>query len=453
MVRTGKRSIPMKIQLSDHFTFGRLLRFTWPSIVMMVFTSIYSVVDGIFVSNYAGKTAFAAVNLIMPYLMVFGTVGFMIGTGGTALISMTLGMGDRKKANELFSMLTYASILCGVIFTALSIVFLRPAAILMGATGQMLEDCVLYGTIIQLALTAYLLQYAFQSFCITAEKPNLSLTMMVSAGVCNILLDALFVAVFRWGLVGAAAATAIAQYVGAVIPLIYFIRPNDSLLRLGKCGFDGKAMLRTFTNGSSELMNSVSMSLVSMLYNLQLIRYAGEDGIAAYGVIMYVNFFFAAVFIGFTIGAAPIIGYHYGAENHRELKNMFRKCLLVVGLFAMVMTGAALLLARPLSQIFVGYDAQLLEMTVRGFTIYCLSFLLCGFNIFGSSLFTALNNGLISAVISFVRTLICQIAAVTLLPLVFGLDGIWMAIVAAELVALILTVFCFVKFKDRYHYL
>ena len=443
----------MKIQLSDHFTFGRLLRFTWPSIVMMVFTSIYSVVDGIFVSNFAGKTAFAAVNLIMPYLMVFGTVGFMIGTGGTALISMTLGMGDRKKANELFSMLTYASILCGVIFTALSIVFLRPAATLMGATGQMLEDCVLYGTIIQLALTAYLLQYAFQSFCITAEKPNLSLTMMVTAGVCNILLDTLFVAVFRWGLVGAAVATAIAQYVGAVIPLIYFIRPNDSLLRLGKCRFDGKALLRTCTNGSSELMNSVSMSLVSMLYNLQLLRYAGENGIAAYGVIMYVNFFFVAVFIGFTIGAAPIIGYNHGAENHGELKNMFRKCLLVVGLFALAMTSAGLVLARPLSRIFVGYDPELLKMTIRGFTIYCLSFLLCGFNIFGSSLFTALNNGLISAVISFVRTLICQIAAVILLPLIFGVDGIWMAIVAAELAALLLTVFCFFKFRNRYHYM
>ena len=441
----------MKIQLSDHFTFGRLLRFTWPSIVMMVFTSIYSVVDGIFVSNFAGKTAFAAVNLIMPYLMVFGTVGFMIGTGGTALISMTLGMGDRKKANELFSMLTYASILCGVVFTVLSIVFLRPAAILMGADGQMLEDCVLYGTVVQLALTAYLLQYAFQSFCITAEKPNLSLIMMVTAGVCNILLDALFVAVFRWGLVGAAAATAIAQYLGAMIPLIFFIRPNDSLLRLGKCHFDGKAMLHTFTNGSSELMGSLSMSLVSMLYNLQLIRYAGENGIAAYGVIMYVNFFFAAVFIGFTIGAAPIIGYNHGAENHGELKNMFRKCLLVVGLFALAMTGAALLLARPLSRIFVGYDPELLEMTVRGFGIYCLSFLVCGFNIFGSSLFTALNNGLISAVISFVRTIICQVAAVMLLPRIFGLDGIWWAIVVSESVALILTLFCFVKFKGRYH--
>ena len=443
----------MKIQLSDHFTFGRLLRFTWPSIVMMVFTSIYSVVDGIFVSNFAGKTAFAAVNLIMPYLMVFGTLGFMIGTGGTALISMTLGMGDKKKANELFSMLTYASILCGVIFTILSIVFLRPAAILMGAAGQMLEDCVLYGTIIQLALTAYLLQYAFQSFCITAEKPNLSLAMMVTAGVCNMVLDALFVAVFRWGLVGAAVATAIAQYLGAMIPFIYFIRPNDSLLRLGKCSFDGKALLRACTNGSSELMGSLSMSLVSMLYNLQLIRYAGENGIAAYGVIMYVNFFFVSVFIGFTIGAAPIIGYNHGAENHGELKNMFRKSLMVVGIFAAAMTGSALVLAKPLAGIFVGYDPELLEMTVRGFVVYSLSFLLCGFNIFGSSLFTALNNGLISAVISFVRTLVCQIAAVLLLPLIFGLDGIWWAIVVSEAVALVLTVFCFFRFRNRYHYM
>ena len=443
----------MKIQLSDHFTFGRLMRFTWPSIVMMVFTSIYSVVDGIFVSNFAGKTAFAAVNLIMPYLMVFGTVGFMIGTGGTALISMTLGMGDEEKANERFSMLTYLTILVGLIFTVLSIVLMRPAAMALGATGQMLEDCVIYGDIMQLALTAYLLQYAFQSFCITAEKPNLSLAMMVTAGVCNMILDALFVGVFRWGIVGAATATAIAQYLGALIPLIYFLRPNDSLLRLGKCCFDGKALLRTLTNGSSELMSSVSMSLVSMLYNLQLIRYAGENGIAAYGVIMYVNFFFVSVFIGFTIGAAPIIGYNHGAQNRGELKNMFRKCLVVIGIFAAAMTGAALILAKPLSGIFVSYDPQLLGMTVRGFVIYAISFLLCGFNIFGSSLFTALNNGLISATISFVRTLICQIAAVLLLPLIFGLDGIWWAIVVSEAVALVLTVFCFVKFKGRYHYM
>ena len=443
----------MKIQLSDHFTYGRLLRFTLPSMAMMVFTSIYGVVDGIFVSNFAGKTAFAAVNLIMPYLMATGVIGFMIGTGGTALISMTLGMGDRKRANALFSMLTYLAIAGGLVLTVVSILFMRPVAVLLGATGQMLEDCVLYGNITQIALTAYVLQFAFQSFCITAEKPSLSLTMMVTAGVCNIVLDALFVAVFRWGLVGAAVATATAQIVGAVIPLVYFLRPNDSLLRLGKCCFDGKALLRTCTNGSSELMSNLSMSLVSMLYNLQLIRYAGENGIAAYGVIMYVNFIFVAVFIGFTIGSAPIIGYNYGADNRKELQNMFRKSLVVIGAFSIAMTASALLLARPLSRIFVGYDRELMEMTVRGFLIYALSFLLCGFNIFGSSLFTALNNGLVSAAISFIRTLVCQIAAVLLLPLAFGLDGIWFAIVAAELTALALTVFCFLKFKDKYHYL
>ena len=443
----------MTIQLSDHFTYKRLLRFTLPSIAMMIFTSIYGVVDGIFVSNYAGKTAFAALNLIMPYLMATGVIGFMIGTGGTALISMTLGMGDKKRANELFSMLTYVSIGGGIVLTVVSVIFMRPAAILLGATGQMLEDCVVYGNITQIALTAYILQFAFQSFCITAEKPNLSLAMMVTAGVCNIVLDALFVAVFHWGLVGAAVATAAAQIIGAMIPLVYFMRPNSSLLRLGKCRLDRKALLHTCTNGASELMSNLSMSLVSMLYNLQLIKYAGEDGIAAYGVIMYVNFVFIAVFIGFVIGSAPIIGFHYGADNRQELKNMFRKSLVVIAVFAVAMVSAALLLARPLAEVFVGYDLQLTEMTVRGFWIYSLSFLLCGFNIFGSSLFTALNNGLISAVISFVRTLVCQIAAVMLLPMVLGLDGIWWAIVISEGIALMLTVFCFVKFRDRYHYL
>lgn len=442
----------MKIQLSDHFTFGRLIRFALPSIVMMVFTSIYGVVDGIFVSNYAGKTSFAAINLIMPYIMILGTVGFMIGTGGTALISKTLGMGDRKKANEIFSFLTVVAVICGIILTALSLIFLRPAAKLLGAEGEILEDCVLYGRIVLPAATAYILQFAFQSFCVTAEKANLSLIMTVFSGVCNIILDALLVAVFRWGLAGAAAATAIAQTTGAVIPIVYFLCPNKSLLRLGKFRFDGKALWRTVTNGSSELMSNLSMSIVGMLYNLQLLAYAGEDGIAAYGVIMYVNLFFLSIFIGFVIGAAPLIGYNYGADNRNELKNLFRKSLVIVGVSAVLMAGAAILLARPLASVFVSYDRNLWGMTVRGFSIYSLSFLLCGFNIFGSSMFTALNNGLISAVISFVRTLVCQIAAVMLLPLIWGLDGIWLSIVAAELAALILTVCCFILFRKKYHY-
>ena len=442
----------MNISLSEHFDYGKLLRFTMPSIVMMIFTSIYSVVDGIFVSNFAGKTPFAAINLIMPYIMVLGTVGFMMGTGGTALISKTLGMGDKKKVNEIFSLLTYVCIGSGVVISVIALALLRPVAMRLGAEGEILEDCVLYGKIVLPAATAYILQFAFQSFCVTAEKPNLSLTMTVVSGVCNIVLDALFVAVLRWGLAGAAAATAIAQIVGAVIPIVYFARPNESLLRLGKCRFDGKALLRTCTNGASELMSNLSMSLVGMLYNLQLLKYAGEDGIAAYGVIMYVNLFFLTVFIGFSIGTAPLIGFNHGAQNHSELKSLFKKSVIVIAATSVLMAVSGILLARPLASVFVSYDQTLMEMTIRGFTIYSLSFLLCGFNIFGSSLFTALNNGLISAVISFVRTLICQIAAVMILPLFFHLDGIWASVVAAELAALLLTAFCCVKYRKRYHY-
>lgn len=442
----------MTIQLSDHFTYSRLIRFTLPSIAMMIFTSIYGVVDGIFVSNFAGKTAFAAINLIMPYIMVFGTLGFMIGTGGTALVSMTLGTGDRKKANEIFSLLTYTAILGGIVLTILSIAFMRPAARLLGGQGQMLEDAVTYGCIVQSVLTAYILQFAFQSFCMAAEKPNLALIMTLVSGCTNIVLDALFVGVFRWGLIGAAVATATAQAAGAIIPIVYFARPNPSLLRLGRCSFDGKALLRTATNGSSELMSNLSMSLVSMLYNLQLMAHAGEDGIAAYGVIMYVNFIFIAVFIGLSIGAAPIIGFNHGAQNHPELKNVLKKCLTLLLAFALVLTLAAELVSRPLAGIFVGYDEALHDMTTRGFRIYILSFLLCGFNIFGSSFFTALNNGLISALISFLRTLVFQIGAVLVLPLIFELDGIWWSVVAAELGSIALTAFFMVKYRKRYHY-
>jgi putative MATE family efflux protein len=371
----------MNIQLSDHFTYSRLLRFTLPSIVMMIFTSIYGVVDGVFVSNFAGKTAFAAVNLIMPYLMAFGTLGFLVGTGGTALISMTLGMGDKKKANQIFSMLTWVCILGGLALTVISLVLLRPAAIAMGATGQMLADCVTYGTIVQLALPAYILQFAFQSFCITAEKPNLSLGMTLASGISNMVLDALLVAVLDFGLVGAAVATAFSQILGGVIPLVYFARPNPTVLRLGRCRMDWNALLRTCTNGSSELMSNLSMSLVSMLYNLQLMAYAGENGIAAYGVIMYVNFVFIAVFIGFVIGTAPIIGFNHGADNRPELQGVVKRSLVILLVFSLAMAAAGELMSGLLARIFVGYDPVLMEMTARGFRIYSLSFLLCGFNI------------------------------------------------------------------------
>lgn len=440
------------IQLSDHFTCGRLLRFTFPSIVMLIFTSIYGVVDGFFVSNFVGKTPFAAVNLIMPYLMILGCVGFMFGTGGSALISRTMGEGRDQKANEIFSLLIYASAACGAALAILGILFLRRAASLMGAEGQLLEDCVVYGVINLLALPFYILQFEFQCLFATAEKPRLGLYVTVAAGLTNMLLDALFVGLFRWGLVGAAAATAMSQLVGGAAPLVYFGRRNTSRLRLVRCGFDGRALRRVCVNGSSELMSNISMSLVSMLFNVRLIRYAGEDGIAAYGVLMYVSMIFQAVFLGYSVGAAPVIGYHHGAGNYDEGRGLLRRSLGIIAVFSLLMFAAGETLARPLSLLFVGYDPELLGITVRAFAIFSFSFLFSGMAIFGSSFFTALGDGLTSALISFLRTLAFQCLAVTLLPMVWELDGIWASTVVSDALAVAVTALFLVGKRKRYRY-
>ena len=442
----------MKIQLSDSFDYRKLLRFTFPSIIMMIFTSIYGVVDGFFVSNFVGKTSFAAVNFIMPFLMILGAVGFMFGTGGSAIIAITMGAGERERANRLFSLFVYVSAACGAIIAVLGILFIRPVAALLGAEGTMLEDCVRYGRIILTALPAFILQYEFQSFFITAEKPKLGLGVTVAAGVTNIVLDALFVGVLRWGLAGAAAATALSQAVGGVIPLLYFGRENTSRLRLTKTKYDGRILLRVCANGSSELMSNISMSVVSMLYNIQLMKYAGEDGVAAYGVLMYVNMIFLAAFIGYSVGAAPVISYHYGAGNYGELKGLLKRSLVLIGIFSVSMLVLAEGLARPLSLIFVAYDRELLDLTLRGFLIYSFSFLFAGIAVFGSSFFTALGNGLVSALISFLRTLVFQMAAVLILPLIWGIDGIWISIVAAELMAAAVTVLFLIGMKGKYRY-
>lgn len=442
----------MKIQLSEHFSYKKLLRFTLPSIIMMIFTSIYSVVDGFFVSNFVGKTPFAAVNFIMPFLMILGAFGFMFGTGGSALISKTMGEGDKERAQQLFSLFIYVSVGCGAVIAAAGIIFIRPVAALLGADGTMLEDCVRYGRIILIALPAYMLQFEFQSFFVAAEKPHLGLVVTIAAGVTNMTLDALLVAVFSLGLVGAAAATAISQCVGGIIPLIYFLCPNSSILRLTRTKFDGRALFKACTNGASELMSNISMSIVGMLYNMQLIKYAGENGVAAYGVLMYVNFIFLAAFIGYSVGTAPIIGYNYGSGNHSELKNLLKKSLCLIGIFSVAMVVAAEGLAHPLASMFVGYDLELFKMTLRGFMIYSFSFLFSGIAIFGSSFFTALNDGLISALISFLRTLVFQVAAVLVFPLIWGIDGIWVSIVAAELMAVSVTVMFLLMKRKKYHY-
>lgn len=443
----------MNIQLSEHFTYKKLIQFTLPSIIMMVFTSIYGVVDGFFVSNYVGKTPFAAVNFIMPFLMILGAFGFMFGTGGSALIAKTMGQGDNDKAKKIFSLLVYITFIFGVIIAVLGIVFIKPLASLLGADGEMLKNSVKYGRIILIALPFYMLQFEFESFFSVAEKPKLGLLVTIISGVTNMMFDAVFIIVFQWGLVGAAMATAIGQIVGGTIPLVYFARKNSSSLRFTKTKFDRKVIVKTCTNGSSELMSNISMSIVSMLYNFQLMKYAGENGVAAYGVLMYVNFAFLAVFIGYSVGASPITGYHYGAGNEYELKGLLKKSLSIVGIFAVVMFILSEILANPLANIFVGYDKELLDLTLRGFKIFSFAFLFSGFSIYGSALFTALNNGAISALISFVRTIVFQIASVLILPLIFGIDGIWASIVVAEVMSVIITIILIIKMRKKYNYL
>ena len=440
----------MKIQLSDHFTYKKLIRFTMPSIFMMIFTSIYGVVDGFFVSNFAGKTPFAAVNLIMPFLMILSTAGMMFGTGGTALVAKTFGEGNSKRANELFSLLTYTSFILGVFLAAAGIALLRPVSIFFGAEGKLLDDCILYGRIFLLGIPFYILQLFFQSFFVTAEKPQLGLAVTVSAGLTNMILDAVLVPFLPQGykLAGAAFASAMSQVVGGGIPLFYFFRKNSSILRLGKCRFDGRAILKACTNGASEFMSNISMSIVSILYNFQLLHYAGENGVAAYGVLMYVSMIFSAAFVGYSIGTAPVTSYNYGAGRRSELKGILRKSLRIIMVFAILMVVLAEVLAQPLSHLYVGYDAELMELTVSGFRIFSLSFLFMGFAIFGSGFFTALNDGLTSALISFLRTMVFQIAAVLILPLLFGITGVWISIVVAELMAVIL-IFAFLKLKQK----
>lgn len=444
----------MHIRLSDHFTYRKLLIFTFPSIAMMIFTSIYTVVDGFFVSNFAGKTPFAAVNLIMPILLILGTVGFMFGTGGTAIVAKTCGEGDIKRANSYFSLFVYVAFAAGVVLAVLGIIFARPIAEVLGASGQLLSDCVVYARIILLALPFFVLQMMFQSFFVAAEKPNLGLGVTITSGVTNMLLDAVLVLLLpqEYKLAGAATATAVSQTIGGVIPLFYFFRENSSILRLGKTEYQGSVILKACINGSSEFMSNVSMNVVGILYNIQLMKYAGENGIAAYGVMMYVSMIFSAAFIGYSIGTAPVISYHYGAGNSSELKNLLRKGLLLMGVFGLSMSVSAEVFAVPLSRIFVGYDRKLLELTVSGFQIFALSFLFMGFGIFASGFFTALNDGVTSAVISFLRTLVLQTATVMILPVFMGINGVWISVVAAEFMAVILGAVFLIGKRNRYHY-
>ncbi len=443
----------MKIELSEHFTYEKLIKFTIPTIIMMIFTSIYGVVDGIFVSNVVGSDSFAAVNLIMPALMIFGTIGFMIGTGGSALVSKTIGEGDIKKANRYFSMLIYLLIIVGLILSIIAVVTVKPMSKLLGAEGKILEECITYGTVLIMFLIPFVLQNCFQSFLIVAEKPTFGLVISIITGISNMILDWVFMYVLKQGIFGAALATGISQTIGGIVPLIYFIRPNKSKLRLVKTKIEWKAILQACVNGSSEMLTNLSLSLVNMLYNMQLMKYIGADGVVAYGIIMYVGFIFVGTYLGYSIGTAPIIGFHYGAGNTDELKSLLKKSIKLIGITSLIMTIIAEITSKILASIFVSYDIELLNMTANAIRIFSISYLISGFNIFSSSFFTALNNGIVSAAISFLRTLLFQIAMIFILPAIWGVNGIWLAVVFAEILALIVSIIFLYINREKYQYI
>lgn len=465
----------MQIQLSDHFTYKRLLRFVLSPILMMIFTSVYSVVDGLFVSNFAEENALASTTFIYPLIMVLGAVGFMFGAGGTAIVSKTLGEGHKTHANRYFTLVVIVTAVCGVVLALVGIFTVEPIARLMGASGDMVEGdmlyfCVMYARIIFCALPFFMLQNLFQSFFITAEKPKLGFAFTIASGVTNIILDALFVAVFGWGLKGAAIATAISQTLGGLAPTVYFACKNSSLLRFTKTKWYGRIVTKSCLNGSSELLGNIAMSLVSMIYNAKLMQIAGEDGVSAFGVVMYVQFIFVAIFIGYCIGTAPIIGYNFGACNHEELQNIFKKSLIIIAVVGITMLALAEGLADVIAMIFFnnskikdGMTAEkiaeikrqieiLRPMTAKGLRLYSICFIFVGFNMFCSSMFTALNNGLISAISSFARTLIFQVSSILLLPLLLGLNGVWLATVVAELLTFVLSVVLIIVNNKRYQY-
>lgn len=443
----------MKIQLSDHFTYSKLIRYALPSVIMTMFISLYGIMDGVFVSNFADKTSFAAISFILPFVFALNAFGYMVGTGGSALIAKTLGEQKREKANQLFSMLIIFTVIIGVAMSAVGLLTIRPVAIMMGATGDLLEKSVLYGNIMISCQTAFMLQTAFQSLLPAAGKPTMGLVLTVTSGIVDMLLNALFIIVFQWGIVGAAVSSVIGQLVGSIVPLLYFLRKNSSLLRFVKPVFDGKALLKTCTNGSSEMVTMLCSSVIGFLYNLQLMRLEGENGIAAYGVILYVNVIFYAFFMGYSTGSSPIVSYHYGDKNYAELKNLYRKGLVIVGAGSIFLTAAAIIFAAPISGFFVGYDADLSKMAYHAFVLYSTSFLFCGFNIWSSGFFTALNNGFVSAVIAFGRTFLFQGIAIIVLPYIWGLDGVWLTMLVAEAMTLVVAVFFFLRNKSQYQYL
>ena len=441
-----------KIQLSDHFTYKKLIRYSIPMIGVLILTSIYGVVDGLFISNVEGDIAFSAVNLILPGVMMFSSIGFMMGSGGAAIVSKTLGEGKKEKASQYFSMIVYFLIIIGIVCAILGCILTKQISSLLGASEKMEKYCIEYGRVLFLFLPFMMLQYMFQSFFAVAEKPNVGLLITLCAGITNAIGDYLLIVVFRLGITGAAVASGASMVVGSVPAIIYFAFKKDLKFKLVPTKFDWKALGHTMSNGSSEMVTNISMSFVNMLYNAQLMKYYGENGVSAYGVIMYVGFIFSGCYMGVSQAVAPVVGYNYGASNEEELKNVFKKSLIILAVMAIFLTGSAEALSKPLAYVLFSHNEELLKLTTYAIRLYAIGYTISWINIFGSAFFTGLNNGLVSAIISFGRMLVFQLATIFILPLIFDSTGLWLAMPVSEVFSLIVTVTFFITMRKKYNY-
>ena len=446
------------IHLSDHFTYKKILRFTIYPILMMLITSIYWIVDGFFISNYVGPSAFAGVNLIFPVVMIVACIGFMFGSGGAALVSKKLGEGDSDGANKTFSLITYVTLGTGLILSLIFFFLVRPIAMGFASINQveaseaMIDSAEVYGRIMVGGVFLYIMQGYFHSFFSVNEKSSLGFLFTLISGLTNMLLDYLLIGVFRAGVVGAACASLSGMFISAVGPFLYFRFGKNNLIKLGKPRWNLNEITQSIANGSSEFVSNVSGSIVTIVFNVQLLKYIGEVGVSAYGIIGYVCFVFFAIFIGYSIGIAPVIGYNYGAKNPVELTNVLRKSFVIISVSGVAMTLLSAGLADPITRIFSAGVGELHTLGVRAMRIFSICYLMAGFSMFGSSFFTALNNGLISALISFCRTLVFQLGSVFVLPLIVGVDGIWFSIIVAEFLSMVMTIIFISARRRKYGY-
>lgn len=445
--------VNMSYKISEHFNIKKIIIFTLPSIGMMLISSIYGVVDGFFVSNYIGSNAFAAVNIVWPFEMILGSFGLMIGAGGSALVSKTMGEQKYDLANRYFSMLIIFVIIFGMFISILGIIFNPYIIHLLDLDQETINNCNIYANVLFIFLIFFMLQNIFQSFNIVASKPEMGIITMILSGITNILLDYIFIVILNMGIFGAALATGLSQFAGAIVPFIFFINKNSTLLRIKFVKIDFKIILKTSYNGISEMLSSISFSLVSILYNIILLSYIGINGVNAYGVILYISYIFISIYFGYSMGISPIISYNYGAKNKKELNNIFNISLVLICSVSILLTFIGYIFAKQLSSIFVNYDKELLNLTTHALHINVFSFLFCGYNIFASSLFTALNNGTVSLILSFLRSLIIQVVCILTIPILFGSEGIWFAGVVSDIISLIISIIFIFKYRNKYGYL